>query len=115
MWIATRSSERLPEVSLHDLQVAWLPVMKQAARACSTTRSSARNCRCASTWACILRRLQGAAALSSSSDLFDPPPGAAGLVVSFLAMLELAREKLVEMTQSEVFAPIYVKLPKLEP
>jgi segregation and condensation protein A len=30
--------------------------------------------------------------------------------VHFLAMLELAREHLLEMTQSEVFAPIYVRL-----
>jgi segregation and condensation protein A len=32
------------------------------------------------------------------------------LVVSFLAILELTRERLVELTQSEALAPIYVKL-----
>jgi segregation and condensation protein A len=32
------------------------------------------------------------------------------LVVHFLALLELAREHLLEMTQVEVFAPIYLRL-----
>jgi segregation and condensation protein A len=43
--------------------------------------------------------------------LFDLTLGAQGLVVSFLAMLELARESLIEITQNEALAPIYVKLP----
>jgi len=33
------------------------------------------------------------------------------LVVSFLAVLELAREGLIEVTQSEPYAPIYVRIP----
>jgi len=44
------------------------------------------------------------------SELFDPASGVAVLVVTFLAVLELARELLIEITQSESFAPIYVKL-----
>jgi segregation and condensation protein A len=32
------------------------------------------------------------------------------LVVTFVAMLELSREALVEVTQAEAFAPIYVRL-----
>ena len=32
------------------------------------------------------------------------------LVVTFLALLELAKEILVEITQAEAFAPIYVRL-----
>jgi len=43
-------------------------------------------------------------------DLCDPAQGAEAVVVHFLAMLELAREHLLEMTQSEAFAPIYVRL-----
>ena len=39
-----------------------------------------------------------------------PARGVAVLVVTFLALLELARELLIEITQSEGFAPIYVKL-----
>jgi segregation and condensation protein A len=35
--------------------------------------------------------------------------GVASLVVSFLATLELVKERLVVVTQNEAFAPIYVK------
>ena len=42
--------------------------------------------------------------------LFEPQLGVAGLVVSFLAVLELVRERLVDLTQTAPFAPIYVKL-----
>jgi segregation and condensation protein A len=42
-------------------------------------------------------------------DLFTPAEGRMGVVVAFLAVLELARESLVEFTQSEPFAPIHVR------
>ena len=32
------------------------------------------------------------------------------LVVTFIALLELAKETLVEITQAEAFSPIYVRL-----
>jgi segregation and condensation protein A len=57
----------------------------------------------------VLRLLKDRRVLEFS-ELFDPALGVAVLVVNFLALLELAREHLVEITQSECFAPIYVKL-----
>jgi segregation and condensation protein A len=57
----------------------------------------------------ILRHLRERRVLEFG-ELFDPGRGVAVLVVTFLALLELAREMLVEITQSECFAPIYVKL-----
>src|SRR5882672_9333413 len=48
--------------------------------------------------------------LAELGELFDPGRGAPVLVVNFLAVLELERESLIEVTQSESFAPIYVKL-----
>ena len=57
----------------------------------------------------ILRKLAGAGFVEFSS-LFDPWRGVPVLVVNFLAVLELARESLIEVTQSEPYAPIYVKL-----
>jgi segregation and condensation protein A len=62
----------------------------------------------------ILRRLRERRVLEFA-ELFDPARGVAVLVVSFLALLELARELLVEITQSECFAPIYVKLGHAKP
>ena len=41
--------------------------------------------------------------------LFDPGEGRLGVVVTFLAMLELAKEHLIEIMQSEPLAPIYLK------
>ena len=43
-------------------------------------------------------------------DLFDISRGPQVLVVTFIALLELAREHLLEVTQAEAFAPIYVRL-----
>ena len=57
----------------------------------------------------ILRALRERRVLEFS-ELFDVQRGVPVLVVTFLALLELARELLVEITQSENFAPIYVKL-----
>ena len=41
--------------------------------------------------------------------LFNPEEGRAGIVVTFLALLELAKEHLVDIVQSEPLAPIYLK------
>jgi segregation and condensation protein A len=57
----------------------------------------------------VLRRLQGRRYLGFE-DLFDLRRGPAVMVVTFIAMLELAREGLLELTQAEAFAPIYVRL-----
>ena len=43
-------------------------------------------------------------------DFFDYTEGRLGLVVTFLAILELTREWVLELVQSESFAPIYVRL-----
>ena len=49
-------------------------------------------------------------ALREFEDLFDVERGPPVLVVTFIALLELAREHLIEVTQAEAFAPIYVRL-----
>jgi segregation and condensation protein A len=56
----------------------------------------------------VLSRL-GSTEFTLFSSLFDPKEGRIGVVVTFLALLELIREKLVELVQSEAFAPIHVK------
>jgi segregation and condensation protein A len=43
-------------------------------------------------------------------ELFDVAEGIPELLVTFLALLELARENLVSVTQQEAYAAIYVKL-----
>ncbi len=44
--------------------------------------------------------------------LFDPEEGRMGVVVSFLALMELSREQLVDLVQNEPFGLIYVKTPE---
>lgn len=111
VWIADKVVERQPEVSLHDLQLAWLSLMKQVKNhqhhQIHREELSVRE-----HMTLILRRLQGGGYMLFEQ-LFDVTLGASGLVVSFLAMLELAREAMVEITQNEALAPIYVRLPEV--
>ena len=44
--------------------------------------------------------------------LFDPEEGRMGVVVSFLALMELTREQLVDLVQNEPFGQIYIKSPE---
>jgi len=60
------------------------------------------------------RMSQVLAALNSDTfvpfeSLFDPKQGRLGVVVTFLAVLELVKESLVELVQHEPFAPIHVR------
>jgi segregation and condensation protein A len=44
--------------------------------------------------------------------LFDPEEGRAGVVVSFIALMELTREQLIDLVQHEPFGKIYVRAPE---
>lgn len=44
--------------------------------------------------------------------LFTVEEGRRGVVVTLLALLELMKESLIEMVQTEIFGPIYVKAPQ---
>ena len=58
----------------------------------------------------ILRRLQGGGDFVEFETTVRCRPWACqAWSCTFLAMLELARETLVEVTQAEAFAPIYVR------
>lgn len=109
VWVADKVVERQPEVSLHDLQLAWLALMRQV-KMHQHHKIQREELSVREHMTLILRRLQGAGYLRFEQ-LFDLTLGASGLVVSFLAMLELARESMVEITQNEALAPIYVRLP----
>lgn len=106
--VVERIVERHPEVSLHDLQLAWLALVKKARltqhHAVSREELSVRE-----YMSRILRKLSHDN-WCCFANLFEPEQGRAGLVVGFLAMLELVKERLVFVTQVEAMAPIYVKL-----
>ena len=110
VWITDEVAERLPEVNLHDLQVAWLTLMKQA-RVKQHHKVRREELSVREHMTLVLRKLSGRGYVVFE-DLFDVTAGAASLVVNFLAVLELARESLIQITQNEALAPIYVKLPE---
>ena len=99
---------RLPEVSLADLQDAWNGLVKRAKlvqhHVISREALSVRE-----HMSLVLRKLQGRQFLAFE-DLFDVERGVPVLVVTFIALLELAKECLLEITQAESFAPIYIRL-----
>jgi segregation and condensation protein A len=58
----------------------------------------------------ILRRITGSQErFLPFISLFDADEGKPGVIVSFMAVLELLRENLIEVVQSDGFAPIHIK------
>ena len=100
---------RLPEVSVDDLKEAWMAVVRQA-KLTKNHKISREELSVREHMGIILRVLRESGGFVQFETLFDPEMGAPSLVVHFLAMLELAREKLVEITQTESFQPIYVRV-----
>jgi segregation and condensation protein A len=99
---------RWPEVTTIDLHQAWLDILKRARlNQHHTIRREELSVR--EHMSMVLRRLQGRRFVEWE-DLFAAGAGTQVLVVTFIAMLELARERLIELTQAEAFAPIYVRL-----
>ena len=98
---------RLPEVVLSDLTQAWLPILSRAKHNKShEVIQEAVSVRAQMSG--ILRRLQTAPCLFS--ELFRPSQGPAYVVVTFIALLELAKEGLVRIVQPENYAEIEISL-----
>jgi segregation and condensation protein A len=106
--IERAAHEQLPRVTAEDLRMAWLALFNRAAVS-RHHRVTREQLSVRAHMSRILRRLQDRKFVEFS-ELFRPEEGLAVLVVTFLALLELARESLVEITQQEAYAPIYVKL-----
>ncbi|MAL98329.1 segregation and condensation protein A [Hydrocarboniclastica marina] len=96
-----------PDVDLRDLLLAMREVMRRADmfehHQVSRERLSTRE-----RMSRILERLQGEGFVSFTA-LFTYEEGKLGVVVTFLATLELIKEQLVEIVQAEVFAPIHLR------
>jgi segregation and condensation protein A len=99
---------RWPDVNADDLRGAWRDILLRARNnqhhVISREQLSVRE-----HMSIVLRRLQGRRFVEFQ-DLFDNARGMPVLVVTFIALLELSREQLLEVTQAEAFAPIYVRL-----
>ena len=112
VWIEQAAVQRLPQVRTQDLIAAWQSLLMQA-RVTRHHKVMREELSVREFMSSILRRLQGSQ-FTEFTALFDVSKGVAVVVVSFLALLELVRESLIEVTQSEPYAPIYVKLAHAE-
>ncbi|PLZ00494.1 segregation/condensation protein A [Burkholderia sp. WAC0059] len=108
VYIEQSLSPRFPDVNGDDLRTAWADVVKRA-KLVQHHRISREELSVREHMSVILRRLQNARFMEFC-ELFDVSRGVPVVVVNFIAMLELARESLIEITQPEPFAPIYVRL-----
>jgi segregation and condensation protein A len=99
---------RYPDVVPEDLRAAWLDIL-QRARLHRHHHIGREQLSVREHMSIVLRRLQGRRFVEFH-ELFDLGRGTPVLVVTFIAMLELARERLLELTQAEAFAPLYVRL-----
>jgi len=99
---------RFPDVDLADLQQAWRDILRRA-KLVQHHHISREQLSVREHMGIVLRRLQGQRFVEFEH-LFDPNKGSQVLVVTFIALLELAKENLIDITQAESFAPIYVRL-----
>ena len=102
-----RARKLLPDVSLEELLLSMAEVLRRAdmfeshqvTREALSTRERMSE---------VLERLKGGAFVPFVS-LFSADEGKLGVVVTFMAVLELIKESLVELVQNEAFGPIHVR------
>ncbi|MEI7968182.1 MAG: ScpA family protein [Betaproteobacteria bacterium] len=99
---------RLPGVSPDDLRQAWLGLLVRA-KTSRHHRVSREQLSVREHMTRLLRLLAGRP-YAEFNELFEPARGIPELVVTFLAVLELAKECLVSVSQQAAFAPIYLRL-----
>jgi segregation and condensation protein A len=108
IYIEQSAEQRFPDVDMNDLRAAWADVIKRA-KLVQHHKISREELSVREHMSVILRRLQ-TARFMEFTELFDTSRGVPVVVVNFIAMLELSRESLIEITQPEPYAPIYVRL-----
>jgi len=105
----------LPDVTLKEMLLAFQDVISRAAMFAhhhvQRERLSVRQ-----RMSEIIERLQGGE-LIDFSQLFRVEEGRMGVTVTFVALLELLREGLLDIVQAETYAPLHVRaaVPRAEP
>ena len=108
VWIERAQDVQMPQVRAEDLRDAWLTIVARA-RVLAHHRITREQLSVRERMTRVLRQLRDAQYVEFQA-LFDPVLGVAEVVVTFLAILELAREGLVDVAQQGAFSPIYVRL-----
>ena len=99
--------EQLPDVTLKELLLAFHDVLKRA-EMFSNLHLTREPLSVRQRMSEVLSRVK-AGTFTGFADLFDPEEGRLGVAVTFLALLELLRESLIEVVQSGEFAPLHVR------
>jgi len=108
VYIEQSLQPRFPDVNVIDLQEAWRDIIKRA-KLVQHHKITREELSVREHMSIVLRKLQGRKFIEFEN-LFDVARGVPVLIVTFIAMLELAKETLIEVTQAEAYAPIYVRL-----
>ncbi len=101
---------RQPDVTLKDLVLEFVEVVSRAElRSNHSVQLEVLSTR--DRMIKILRTLEsGPKGFVEFGSFFNPQEGKKGVVVTFMAILELIKEGLLETVQGDQFAPIYIKL-----
>jgi segregation and condensation protein A len=108
VYIEQSLQPRFPHVAVPDLQAAWADILRRA-KLVQHHKISRQELSVREHMSLVLKKLQGQRFVEFEQ-LFDPSQGVPVLLVTFIALLELAKEMLVDITQAEAYAPIYVRL-----
>ena len=103
-----RIQERIhPEVEMKEIMLAFAAVLRRAERfehhEIQREQLSTRE-----RMTDVLERLKGGS-FTTFRSLFEPKEGKLGVVVTFLAILELVKESLIDIVQQDTFGTIHVK------
>jgi len=108
VYIEQALKPRFPDVNAVELQQAWSDILRRA-KLVQHHKITREELSVREHMSLVLKKLQGQRFVEFEN-LFETERGVAVLVVTFIALLELAKETLIEITQAEAFAPIYVRL-----
>ena len=98
---------KLPDVTLKELLLAFHDVLRRA-EMFSNLHLQREPLSVRQRMSEILVRVK-AGSFTGFADLFDPEEGRMGVAVTFIAILELLRESVIEVVQAEAFAPLHVR------
>lgn len=98
---------KLPDVTIKELLLAFHDVLKRA-EMFSNLQLQREPLSVRQRMSEILARIK-AGSFTAFGDLFDPEEGRMGVAVTFIALLELMREAVVEIVQSDAYGPIHVR------
>ena len=105
---ALNTARPLPEVQLRDL-LHELSRVLQRAENFSNHQINLEPLSTRERMTLILDRLSGGEEFVPFASLFTVEEGRAGVIVTFIAMMELIKEALLEIVQVKPFAPIHIK------